>query len=99
MVYNRLSIPYIVVVIDTEPIRERFSAVAPFLDERGRRLVVLDLTYHDQALYISCQGDRRCQSQFSTSPASVTKRPPTPISSRSFGRTVGYARTAALSIR
>src|SRR6266446_6948560 len=38
-VYNRLSIPYIVVVIDIEPIRERFSAVAPFLDERGRRLV------------------------------------------------------------
>jgi len=31
--------PYIVVVIDIEPIRERFSAVAPFLDERGRRLV------------------------------------------------------------
>jgi transposase len=28
-----------VVVIDIEPIRERFSAVAPFLDERGRRLV------------------------------------------------------------
>jgi hypothetical protein len=28
-----------VVVIDVEPIRERFSAVAPFLDERGRRLV------------------------------------------------------------
>ena len=27
------------VVIDVEPIRERFSAVAPFLDERGRRLV------------------------------------------------------------
>ena len=27
------------VVIDIEPIRERFSAVAPFLDERGRRLV------------------------------------------------------------
>jgi hypothetical protein len=26
-------------VIDIEPIRERFSAVAPFLDERGRRLV------------------------------------------------------------
>ena len=26
-------------VIDVEPIRERFSAVAPFLDERGRRLV------------------------------------------------------------
>lgn len=39
MVYNHLSIPYIVVVIDIEPIRERFSAVAPFLDERGRRLV------------------------------------------------------------
>src|SRR5712672_1690984 len=38
-VYNRLFIPYIVVVIDIEPIRERFSAVAPFLDERGRRLV------------------------------------------------------------
>src|SRR6201993_388795 len=32
-------IPYIVGVIDIEPIRERFSAVAPFLDERGRRLV------------------------------------------------------------
>jgi len=31
--------PYIVVVIDIEPIRERFSAVAPFLDEPGRRLV------------------------------------------------------------
>src|SRR6266568_8053899 len=28
-----------VVVIDVEPIRERFSAVSPFLDERGRRLV------------------------------------------------------------
>jgi hypothetical protein len=28
-----------VVVIDLEPIRERFSAVAPFLDERTRRLV------------------------------------------------------------
>jgi hypothetical protein len=27
------------VVVDIEPIRERFSAVAPFLDERGRRLV------------------------------------------------------------
>ena len=26
-------------VIDIDPIRERFSAVAPFLDERGRRLV------------------------------------------------------------
>ena len=39
MVYNHTSIPYIVVVIDIEPIRERFSAVAPFLDERGRRLV------------------------------------------------------------
>jgi hypothetical protein len=26
-------------VIDIEPIRERFSAVSPFLDERGRRLV------------------------------------------------------------
>src|SRR5258705_11690603 len=28
-----------VAVIDIEPIRERFSAVAPFLDERGGRLV------------------------------------------------------------
>jgi len=28
-----------VLVIDVEPIRERFSTVAPFLDERGRRLV------------------------------------------------------------
>ena len=27
------------VVIDVEPIQERFSTVAPFLDERGRRLV------------------------------------------------------------
>ncbi len=26
-------------VIDVEPIRERFSTLAPFLDERGRRLV------------------------------------------------------------
>src|ERR1700747_752450 len=34
-----LFMPYIVWVIDIEPIRERFSAVAPFLDERGRRLV------------------------------------------------------------
>jgi hypothetical protein len=39
LVYNHISIPYIVVVIDIEPIRERFSVVAPFLDERGRRLV------------------------------------------------------------
>src|SRR5271168_3944498 len=38
-VYNRIFIPYVVVVIDVEPIRERFSTVAPFLDERGRRLV------------------------------------------------------------
>src|ERR1700756_3030024 len=38
-VYNPIIIPYIVGVIDIEPIRERFSAVAPFLDERGRRLV------------------------------------------------------------
>src|SRR3974377_2282329 len=38
-VYNRSCIPYVVVVIDVEPIRERFSTVAPFLDERGRRLV------------------------------------------------------------
>jgi Rhodopirellula transposase DDE domain len=28
-----------VVVIDVKPIRERFSTVAPFLDQRGRRLV------------------------------------------------------------
>jgi hypothetical protein len=28
-----------VVVIDVGPIRERFLTVAPFLDERGRRLV------------------------------------------------------------
>jgi hypothetical protein len=27
--------PYVVVVIDVEPIRERFSTVAPFLDERA----------------------------------------------------------------
>ena len=26
-------------MIDIDPIRERFSAVAPFLDERGRRLL------------------------------------------------------------
>src|SRR5437660_1893440 len=38
-VYNLIWVPYVVVVIDIEPIRERFSAVAPFLDERGRRLV------------------------------------------------------------
>src|SRR5246127_5588201 len=38
-VYNPIIIPYVVVVIDVEPIRERFSTVAPFLDERGRRLV------------------------------------------------------------
>src|SRR6516165_6138168 len=30
---------HIVVVIDIEPIRERVSAAASFLDERGRRLV------------------------------------------------------------
>jgi len=30
-----------VVVIGVEPIRERFSTVAPFLDERGRRLVAV----------------------------------------------------------
>jgi hypothetical protein len=30
---------FCVAVIDVEPIRERFSTLAPFLDERGRRLV------------------------------------------------------------
>src|SRR2546430_2658359 len=34
-----MVIPYVVVVIDVGPIWERFSTVAPFLDERGRRLV------------------------------------------------------------
>ena len=34
-----MVIPYVVAVIDVEPIRERFSTVAPFLDERGCRLV------------------------------------------------------------
>src|SRR6266481_5956745 len=34
-----VGIPYVVVVVDVEPIRERFSTLAPFLDERGRRLV------------------------------------------------------------
>src|ERR1700748_2307900 len=38
-VYNFMIIPYVLVVINVEPIRERFSAVAPFLDERGHRLV------------------------------------------------------------
>src|SRR5271166_6916414 len=38
-VYNRVLIPYVVVVIDVEPIRERFSTLAPFLDERSRRLL------------------------------------------------------------
>src|ERR1700737_494884 len=38
-VNNLTWILYVGVVIDIEPIRERFSAVAPFLDERGRRLV------------------------------------------------------------
>ena len=38
-VCNLLFIPYVVVVINVDPIRERFSTVAPFLDERGRRLV------------------------------------------------------------
>ena len=38
-VYNPIIVPYVVVVIDVGPIRERFSTVAPFFDERGRRLV------------------------------------------------------------
>src|SRR4051794_41961425 len=38
-VNNLTWILYVIVVIDVEPIRERFSTVAPFLDERGRRLV------------------------------------------------------------
>ena len=38
-VNNQIRVLYVVVVIDIEPIRERFSAVAPFLDEWGRRLV------------------------------------------------------------
>ena len=38
-VNNLTWILYVVAVIDIEPIRERFSAVAPSLDERGRRLV------------------------------------------------------------
>ena len=39
MVYNRIRIPYVVVVIDVEPIRERFTTLASFLDERCRRLL------------------------------------------------------------
>src|SRR5882762_4750333 len=38
-VNNLTWVLYVVAMIDIEPIRERFSAVAPFLDERGRRLV------------------------------------------------------------
>src|SRR5207244_13315750 len=38
-VNNQICVLYVAVVIDIEPIRERFSAVAPFLDDRGRRLV------------------------------------------------------------
>src|SRR5438105_8507416 len=38
-VNNQIRVLYVVGGIDIEPIRERFSAVAPFLDERGRRLV------------------------------------------------------------
>src|SRR6266480_6596433 len=38
-VNNQIRVLYVVVVIDIEPIRQRFSAVSPFLDERGRRLV------------------------------------------------------------
>src|SRR5258707_13932095 len=37
--------PYIVVVIAFDPIREWFSAVAPFLDERSRRLVAAAETF------------------------------------------------------
>ena len=33
------------VVIDIGPIRERFSAVAPFLNERGRRLLAAGEAY------------------------------------------------------
>src|SRR6516162_8662846 len=44
-VYNYVIIPYVVAVIDVEPIRERFSTVAPFLDERGRRLVAAAETF------------------------------------------------------
>jgi hypothetical protein len=39
LVYNRILIPYVVVVIDVEPIRERFTTLASFLDERCRRLL------------------------------------------------------------
>src|SRR3974377_1941719 len=38
-IYNRLFIPYVVVLFCGEPTPERFCTVAPFLDERGRRLV------------------------------------------------------------
>jgi Rhodopirellula transposase DDE domain len=34
-----MRIPYLVGMIDVEAIRQRFSAVAPFLNERGRRVV------------------------------------------------------------
>jgi len=50
-----------VVVIDIEPIRERFSAVAPFLDERGRRLVAQRRRL--RGLWRDCggrDGDRGC---------------------------------------
>jgi hypothetical protein len=40
-----MLIPYVVGVIDIEPIRERFLTVAPHLDERGRRLVAAAEAY------------------------------------------------------
>src|SRR5882762_2133474 len=43
-----------------------------------RPSAILDLTYPNQALYILCQGDKRCPARSSISPASRTKPPPTP---------------------
>ena len=63
--------------------------------ERAGPLAILDLTYHAQALYVLYKGDSRCQSSFSTIPASATKKPPIPMSRRSSGSMAGFARIAA----
>jgi len=59
-------------MIDIEPIRERFSAVAPFLDERGRRLVAAAEAF--AAVMADCggrDGDRGCAEHHRTGPEGI----------------------------
>src|SRR5271166_3283 len=56
-------------------------------------MAILSLTYPNQALYISLQGDRRCHTRFLTNPIFGTRWPLMPTLRRGFGGTGAVAHT------